>query len=204
MRRGWPLAYPGMRVGLLGGTFDPAHAGHRHVAEQALKRLALDRVWWVATPQNPLKPAARPLDQRLESARRVARGRRHVVSGIETGLGTRYTIETVRALHAFYPGVRFVLLLGEDNLDTFARWRAWPALVEEIPIALFARPDARAGLRISKPFQRFASARMAQRDAALLACVSAPAWCFIAAPLSPHSSTALRATRRGLEPLRPG
>lgn len=196
MRRGWPLAYPGMRIGLLGGTFNPAHAGHRHVAEEALKRLALQRVWWMATPQNPLKPAAPPLSERLESARGAARGRRHVVTGIESALGSRFTIETVRALHAAYPGVRFVLLLGEDNLDTFARWRAWAALIEEIPIALFARPDARAGLQISKPFQRFAGARLAQSDAALLTDARPPAWCFIAAPLAPDSSTALRAARR--------
>ncbi|NWG55028.1 MAG: nicotinate-nucleotide adenylyltransferase [Hydrogenophilaceae bacterium] len=196
MRRGWPLAYPGMRIGLLGGTFDPAHAGHRHIADEAMKRLSLDRIWWMATPQNPLKPAAAPLAQRMASARAQARGRRHVVTGIETDLRARYTIETVRALHAAYPGVRFVLLLGEDNLATFARWRSWPALIEEIPIALFARPDGRAGLVVSKPFRRFAAARRAQRDAALLGDAPAPAWCFVAAPLSPLSSTALRAARR--------
>jgi len=196
MRRGWPLAYPGMRIGLLGGTFDPAHEGHRHVAEEALKRLRLDRVWWMATPQNPLKPAAAPLGDRLASVRAQIRGPRHIATAIETALGARYTIETVRALHAHYRGVAFVLLLGEDNLETFSRWRQWRAILNEIPIAVFARPDAHAGLRITPAFARLAQARRSALDGACIVNAAAPAWTYIAAPLSHASSTALRAARR--------
>src|SRR5215468_7630205 len=122
-RRGLPQAYPGMKIGLFGGSFDPAHAGHAHVAETAQKRLGLDKVWWMVTPQNPLKPASSPLPQRLRSAKRFARGRKMAVTALESELGCRYTYQTVRKLKRLYPGVRFVMVMGADNLNNFRKWR---------------------------------------------------------------------------------
>src|SRR5262249_8995651 len=98
MHQGFPLAYPGMRIGLFGGSFDPAHGGHAHVAETALKRLQLDRVWWMVTPQNPLKPKSSPLAKRIASAKQMAHGPKMVVTDIEEHLGAHFTFETLRAL----------------------------------------------------------------------------------------------------------
>lgn len=141
--RAIPKAYPGMRIGLFGGTFDPAHAGHRHVAETAAKRLRLDKVWWLVTPQNPLKPRqAGPLAARMASARRQARGARMVVTDFETRLGLFYSVETVEALSRRLPGVRFVWILGADSLEGLHRWRRWRDLAAIVPIAAVPRPGA--------------------------------------------------------------
>ena len=131
---------PGMKVGLFGGSFDPAHEGHAHVAETALRRLGLDRVVWLVSPHNPLKPRApAALARRMASARSMARGGRMIVSDAEPGLGVRYTIDTVRVLKARWPGVRFVWIMGADSLLDFHRWRGWTQLMREIPVAVVAR-----------------------------------------------------------------
>lgn len=171
MKRGLPLAYPGMRVGLFGGTFDPAHEGHAHVAETALKRLELDRVWWLVTPQNPLKPQSSPLATRMQSARRMARGRKMIVTDIETKLGCRYTYQTLRALKRLYPGVRFSFVMGEDNLANFKRWRNWREVARSAPIAIVSRPNSKTQARAAMP----------------------RSWTYLIARHHPHSSTALRA-----------
>jgi nicotinate-nucleotide adenylyltransferase len=129
-----------MTIGLFGGSFDPAHAGHAHVAETALKRLGLDRVWWLVTPQNPLKPKSGSLGERMASARRFARGRKMVVTDVESRLGCRYTFETLRTLKRLYPGVRFVFVMGADNLETFRRWRNWREVKQSAPFAIVSRP----------------------------------------------------------------
>jgi len=126
VRAGFPVARKGMVIGLLGGSFDPAHGGHVHITREALKRMGLDRFWWLVSPGKPLKakgPA--PLADRMARARAVMRDPRVVVSDLETRLGTRYTAETLERLVAIYPGVRFVWLMGADNLGQFHRWERW-------------------------------------------------------------------------------
>lgn len=169
MRRGLPLAYPGMTIGLFGGSFDPAHAGHAHVAETALKRLGLDKVWWLVTPQNPLKPKSTSLAKRMESAKRVARGRKMLVSDIETRLGCRYTFETLGALKRLYPGVRFVFVMGADNLETFRRWRNWRRLARSAPFAIVSRPLVPPHARANFPKTwKYLSARLHRENSSEL------------------------------------
>ncbi len=141
MRQGFPVASRGMVVGLLGGSFDPAHEGHVHITCEALKRMGLDQVWWLVTPGNPLKarqPA--PLADRLDRARRVMQHPRVKITALEARLGTRATIDTVTRLQALYPGVTFVWLMGADNLAQFHRWRDWRGIARTMPIAVIARP----------------------------------------------------------------
>lgn len=190
-----PIAYPGMRVGLFGGSFNPAHSGHRHVAETAQRALGLDRVWWLVTPQNPLKPKSPPLPQRLASARSVARGRSHIVTDIERRLGVQYTIDTVRLLKRRYPGTRFVLVVGGDVLDELHRWRRWRDILAAVPVVVVAR-EASASRALHAPaFARVAGARRTLADARRLATLKPPAWIYLPGRLDPASSTALRALR---------
>ncbi len=188
--RGLPRAYPGMRVGVFGGSFDPAHAGHAHVARVAAKRLGLDRVWWLVSPQNPLKPRSGALVTRLASARAQAKGPRMVVTDLETRLGLRFTADTLAALRRRAPGVRFVFVMGEDNMAGFHRWRRWPAIFDEAPIAIVPRPKAGARSRMGKAFQRFAAARVPPG-----ALAATPGWTLLSARHDPSSSTAIRARR---------
>jgi nicotinate-nucleotide adenylyltransferase len=195
MRR-HPQAYAGMRIGLFGGSFDPAHSGHRHVAETAMRALALDRVWWLVTPQNPLKPTSAPLAQRLASARAMARRGADTVTDVESRLGLRYTVETVTALRRRCPGVRFVWIVGGDALTEMHRWRRWRTIFRTIPIAVVARERTAARALHAPAFARFADARFPQHSAARLATVRPPAWVFLTARLDPAASRALRAGQR--------
>ena len=189
---------PGMTVGLFGGSFNPAHDGHAHVAETALQRLDLDRVVWLVSPQNPLKDTSQtaPLAERLASARMWAPGPRMIVSDFETRAGTRWTIDTLRALKARHPGVRFVWLMGSDNLESFHRWRGWTDIMRMMPVAVIARPGSLLESRAAPAARRFAGHRVAASEARLLARMQAPAWTYLTAPLNPSSSTALRARSR--------
>ncbi len=192
---------PGMAVGLFGGSFNPAHDGHAHVAETAMRRLGLDRVVWLVSPQNPLKDArdSAPLAERMASARAAARlaadGRAMVVSDFETRAGTQWTIDTLRALTARHPGVRFVWLMGSDNLASFHKWRGWTDIMRMMPMAVIARPGSLHQSRTAPAAARFASARVPTSQARLLPGMETPAWTYLTAPLNPRSSTALRAAR---------
>lgn len=194
---------PGMRVGLFGGSFNPAHDGHAHVAETALTRLGLDRVVWLVSPRNPLKDAREtaPLETRMASARRWARGPAMIVSDFETRAGTSWTVDTLRALQARHSGVRFVWLMGSDNLETFDAWRGWTDIMRMMPMAVIARPGSLLESRSAPAARRFAFARVPAAQARLLPRMAAPAWTYLAAPLNPRSSTALRAAAaRDLHP----
>ena len=192
---------PGMAVGLFGGSFNPAHDGHAHVAETAMRRLGLDRIVWLVSPQNPLKDArdSAPLAERMASARAAARlaadGRAMVVSDFETRAGTQWTVDTLRALTARHPGVRFVWLMGSDNLASFHKWRGWTDIMRMMPMAVIARPGSQLDSRTAPAAARFASARVPAARARLLPDLDAPAWTYLTAPLNPRSSTALRAAR---------
>lgn len=198
---------PGMAVGLFGGSFNPAHDGHAHVAETAMRRLGLDRVVWLVSPQNPLKDArdSEPLAERMASARAAAAlaaaGPAMIVSDFETRAGTQWTVDTLRALTARHPGVRFVWLMGSDNLASFHRWRGWTDIMRMMPMAVIARPGSLLESRAAPAARRFAGHRISSREARLLADKAAPAWTYLRAPLNPRTSTALRAARDAAQPL---
>jgi nicotinate-nucleotide adenylyltransferase len=187
----------GLRVGLLGGSFDPPHAGHWHVAEAARRRLGLDRVIWLVTPGNPLKDVRDlpTLEARLGEVRRLARGPRMVITDLERQVGSRYTIDTVRWLQARYARVRFVWIMGADNLAGFHRWKGWGDLAAVIPIAVISRPGLALKSRFSPTARRYAFARIPLERARRLADMSPPAWVYIPAPFRFVSSTALRRLR---------
>jgi len=191
VRQGFPVATRGMVVGLLGGSFDPAHAGHAHITREALKRFGLDRVWWLVSPGNPLKaegPA--PMPARLARARDVMRDPRVIVTDIECRLGTRYTAETLERLGALYPGVRFVWLMGADNLVQFHRWDRWQHILAQVPVAVLARPGYAVRAQLSVAAQVFRGQRVAP---AQIRRADPPAWCFATMPLVDLSSSAIRA-----------
>ena len=186
------------RIGLLGGSFNPAHEGHRHISLEALKRLGLDEVWWLVSPQNPLKTGdgMEPLASRLARARRLAgRHPRLRVDAPELPLGTRYTLDTVRALRRAYPKARFVWLMGADILPQLVAWRGWRDLFEVIPIAAFARPGWSYPALASAAPSTFARYRMDAGRARMLVSAEPPAWVFIPSRLDSHSATAIRAAR---------
>jgi nicotinate-nucleotide adenylyltransferase len=183
-----------MRVGLFGGSFDPPHAGHLHVSREALKRLGLDRLWWLVSPGNPLKargPA--PLDRRLAAARAMVGHPRIVVTDLEARIGTRYTAETIEAIRTLYPGVRFVWLMGADNLAQFHRWQRWEGIMESVPVCVLARPGQRISARTAKAARVFRDARMPAAAAPRLAFERPPAWAFINLPMLDVSSSEIRA-----------
>jgi nicotinate-nucleotide adenylyltransferase len=193
LRLGFDLR-PGMTVGLFGGSFNPAHVGHAHVAETALRRIGLDRVIWLVSPQNPLKPTheTAELTRRLWGALRFAEGPSMIVSDAETRIGSFYTIDTVRVLKGRFPGVRFVWIMGADSLASFHRWRGWTELMAELPVAVVARPWTNLKSRFSPAARRFAHARISAAAARTLPYRTPPAWVYLTGPLNFTSSTALR------------
>ncbi len=189
---------PGMKVGLYGGSFDPAHEAHLQVAETALKRLGLDRVIWLVSPQNPLKPATiGSVAQRMAAVRKLARSPAMVVSDVETRIGATYSFETVRTLKARYRGVRFVWIMGADTLKGLHRWRNWIEIVRTIPIAVVARPGSMAKARLAPAPRRFAFARVQTAAARLVPLMPAPAWVELPMRLNPLSSSEVRRKRSG-------
>jgi nicotinate-nucleotide adenylyltransferase len=191
-----PPVRAGMRIGLFGGSFDPPHAGHRAVSLEALNRLGLDQVWWLVSPQNPLKPhAPADLGRRIAVARTLANHPRIKVTGIEAALGTTYTADTLRKLKARLPGVRLVWMMGADNLASFHRWRDWQGIAADIPIAVFNRPGQALRALSSPAARTLARARIRERDARRIGGIPPPAWVFLSSPHVPLSSTELRAKR---------
>jgi nicotinate-nucleotide adenylyltransferase len=192
-----PPALPGMTIGLLGGSFNPPHAGHAHVAETALERLGLDRMWVMVTPGNPLKErqGLPSMARRIAATRALMRDPRIVVTGFEKTLGSAYSWMTVRRLARSYPRVRFVWIMGADNLLQFDRWRDWDQIARTTSIAVVDRPGATFRAMGAKAAQRFAAARVAERDAPLLADRRPPAFVFLHGPRIAQSSTALRALK---------
>jgi nicotinate-nucleotide adenylyltransferase len=189
-----PIVSPGMRIGLLGGSFNPAHEAHRAISLLALKRLALDRVWWLVSPGNPLKDTRNlpPLAERIAQARTVAESPVIDVTGIEARLGTRYTYDAVSRLRSQLPGVHFVFLMGADILSEFHRWKRWRDLADSIPLAVIDRAGWTFRALSSPAALALAAARVAEHRARSLPRRDPPAWVFLQGLKLPQSSTALR------------
>lgn len=189
-----PLALPGQRIGLFGGSFDPPHAGHLTLSVMAIRRLRLDAVWWLVTPGNPLKDhAPGALARRLAAAEAMANDPRIIVTAVEASMKTRYTADTLSILARRLAGVKLVWLMGADNLSQFHRWRHWRRIAETMPIAVYDRPGSTFRAMASPAAQALARYRLDEADAALLPGHATPAWVFLHGPRVAMSSTALRA-----------
>jgi nicotinate-nucleotide adenylyltransferase len=193
-----PPAYPGMRIGLFGGSFNPPHAGHRLVALQALKRLELDAVWLLVSPGNPLKQHAElaPLATRVAMARAVTNHPRIRVTGFEAARGFRYTYDTLRFLTSTQRDVRFVWIMGGDNLSQFHRWERWQEIANLLPIAVYVRPGSNRRAPVSPAATALARYRIDEADARLLADCAPPAWVYLHGMMSSLSSSLLRSRRQ--------
>ena len=186
-----------MRIGLFGGTFDPPHEAHLAACLLAMKRLGLDRVWWLVTPGNPLKNTRglAPLEERIAAARALARHPRFRVSGLEAQISTRYTYETIAYLRRHCPSVRFVWIMGADNLRSFHRWQKWRGIAAMVPIVVVDRLGPSLYAAASGAGQALAFARIPSAKAKCLPFRKPPAWLYLHGLKSPLSSTALRAVR---------
>ena len=194
MLPGGPEAIAGQRIGLLGGSFDPPHAGHVHITRWALRAFGLDAVWWLISPGNPLKPdAPAELARRMAAARAIMRHPRVRVTDLERQLGTRYTAATLAALRGRYPGVRFVWLMGSDNLASFHHWDRWETILGTVPVGVLGRPGQQLRAGLSPAARRFARWRVPQAAARSLPLRQPPAWCLVSGPMLDLSSTGLRA-----------
>lgn len=188
-------SFRGRRIGLLGGSFNPAHDAHRHISLEALRRLGLDEVWWLVSPGNPLKDPGEmaPFEKRFKEARAVASHPRIRVTGLEAALGTRHTANTLDAIQKLLPGARLVWLMGADNLATLHHWYNWRAIMSAMPVAIFDRPPYFIRAVHAKAAEAFRSARIGEAQARTLADRTPPAWVFIHCPRHPLSATAIRA-----------
>jgi nicotinate-nucleotide adenylyltransferase len=189
-------------IGLLGGSFNPAHEGHRHISRMALKRLGLDEIWWMVSPQNPLKPVRgmAAFARRLKGAQAAGRHPRIKATDIEARLGSSHTAESLARLARRLPRLRFVWLMGADNLAQIDRWKGWVNIFRLVPIAIFARPSYSLRALAGKAARRFRRARLAEAAARTLRRKEVPAWVFLTGPQSPLSATAIRAKRRAGKP----
>ncbi len=192
-----PHRHDHSRIGLLGGSFNPAHDGHREISLEALKLLDLDAVWWLVTPGNPLKIPGdyAPYEERLALARRIADHPRIVVSNFEDRKGLQYTVDTIEALHDLWPQIHFVWLMGADSLAGFDRWKSWKRIASLVPIAVFNRPGSEAAVTESIAARALALFRTPAGRAAEIVSAEPPAWTYIETTRNPASATAIRDRR---------
>lgn len=194
MRAGLPQARRGQKIGLLGGSFDPPHAGHVHLTREALRAFGLDRIWWLVSPGNPLKPnPPAMLARRMAASREIMDHPRVEITDIESRLGTRYTAETIARLRAVYFGVRFTWLMGADNMTSVHRWEDWESIFAQVPVGVIARPGDPLGARTSKAARLFRASRLPAAASHLLGAAEPPAWCYLEGPKVDLSSSAIRA-----------
>lgn len=192
------MKYDGLSIGLFGGSFNPAHAGHLHVAATGLKALDLDRVWWMVSPQNPLKPQQPSYESRAATVTALGLPRRMEISTLEHDFGTQYTVDTLRRARKTYPNTKFVFLMGADNFLQLPRWKNWQEIMSLVPVAIISRPgDGHTAIRarLGKTAQVFAHARIPEIQSHSLKNQPAPAWTYLTTPLNSLSSSAIRAGR---------
>lgn len=189
-----PEYWNGLKVGLLGGSFNPAHAAHLEITLAALEKLELDAVWWLVSPQNPLKSTddMAGLDHRMDSARAIATDGRIYVTDLESHLGTSYTIDTLDSIIKRLPDTHFIWLMGADNLAQFSQWKDWKKIVRTVVFAIFDRPMYSKAVEESEAAQLFRDAQIPETQAATLSSLKAPAWTFIRDTQNPLSSTKIR------------
>nr|WP_082910014.1 nicotinate-nucleotide adenylyltransferase [Sinorhizobium glycinis] len=194
-----PHVESGMTVGLFGGSFNPPHDGHVLVAETALRKLGLDQLWWMVTPGNPLKDRNNlaPLAERIAMSGKIAGNPRIKITAFEQALGQSFTARTLEFIRARNRGVRFVWVMGADNLRNFHRWQNWRRIVGTFPVAVIDRPGSTLAYLSSPMARTFSHARVDEDRALTLAFRRPPAWTFIHGPRSPLSSTALRSAKSG-------
>jgi nicotinate-nucleotide adenylyltransferase len=189
----------GKRVGILGGSFNPAHEGHLHISRHAFTRLDLDSIWWMVSPLNPLKDISdvASLSERIQIAKKVAASEKRIkITDIEQFLGTRYTIDTIKSLRETFPENQFVWIMGADNLKQLPEWKNWSALMETIPIAVFDRAPYSASSLASRAAKIYAPNRIKPGNAQALADHSAPSWIYLTIPRHSASGTQLRSAGR--------
>ena len=191
-----PPTFAGMKIGLFGGSFNPAHQGHRKASLTVLRRCGLDEIWWLVTPGNPLKDHSdlAPLGARVFKAAALADHPRIRVTAFEAAAGLHYTADTIRYLTERRPSVRFVWMMGADNLNTFHQWQDWRSIMRRVAVAVVDRPGDRMAAASAPAAQVFGRFRIDERHAATLAGRKRPAWAFIHCPLDPTSSSELRRT----------
>lgn len=194
-----PPAPPGLTIGLFGGTFNPPHEGHVLVAESALRECRLDRIWWMVSPGNPLKPnPPPPIEQRIAQCRALVDNPRIIVTGVEAEIGTRFTVDSLRILQRMRPGVHFVYVMGADSFAGLERWRDWRGIMNMVPVAVVDRPGASIRAVRSIAARTYQNVRLNEGKAASLAFHTPPAWVMLYGKRSPQSSSAIR-KRLGLK-----
>jgi len=190
------LSNDGQTIGLFGGSFNPAHRGHLHVAQCGLQQLDLDRIWWMVSPQNPLKPKQPAYEKRVKSVRDLGLPPRMNISHMEREFGTQFTVDTLRLAKKRWPRHHFVFLMGADNLRQITQWKGWREIMESVPIAVIARPGQKSSdtlkARLSPAARQYNFARIPETQSHTLAWHKAPAWTYLTPPLNPLSSTAIR------------
>ncbi len=194
----YAVRWKGKSVGLLGGSFNPAHDGHLHISREALERLGLDAVWWMVSPQNPLKPVEgmAPFEERLQSAEEMTQDFPNILPvTIEKEIGSRYTSETLKILCEAMPKTRFVWLMGADNLLQIHQWENWQSIFHTMPVAVLDRPPAGQSDRPCPAAEAFTDGRIPEQNAADLAGMKPPCWTVLHIPLHPLSATEIRKQR---------
>jgi len=185
-----------LSIGLFGGSFNPAHAGHMHVAQAGLRELQLDRIWWLLSPQNPLKPKQPNYASRAQTVRELPLLPRMEISMAEQEIGTQYTVDLIRGLRARHARTRFVFLMGADNFQQLPKWKNWREIMETVPIAIIARPQSPIRARLGKAAQIYRDARIPEAHAHELQFFNTPCWTYLTLPLNGLSSSAIRAKQR--------
>ena len=194
MKSGMPLATQGLRIGLLGGSFDPPHSGHMHISKWAIKEFSLDRIWWLVSPGNPLKKdAPADLDRRLSACNKLVNHPKVIVTDLERVFNTRYTAQTLTSLKSQYRGVRFVWLMGADNLAEFHKWDRWQDIMHMLPVGVMARPNQQLAANCSPAARIFRESRLSARSSTALPFKEAPSWSLLTGPMDDESSSKIRA-----------
>jgi len=184
--------YDNLSIGLFGGSFNPAHDGHMHVATCGLRDIGLDRIWWMVSPQNPLKPKQPSYESRVKTVERLNLPPRMNISHAEINYSTQYTIDLIRRLRVSYPRTRFVFLMGADNFAQLPKWMNWQEITQTVPIAVISRPGDGMKPRLSQTARMLAHSRLPEEHSHILANLTPPVWTFLTPPLNSLSSTALR------------